>query len=361
LNTIWEKRGWVACVLYPVSLLFKGIVFLRSAMFNAGMLKVQSFAVPVIVVGNISVGGTGKTPIVSALVNRCKSAGLQPGIVSRGYGAAPAKLPRLIDSTTPVELSGDEPLLLARETGVPVCICANRSAAVKWLEHNSQVDVVISDDGMQHYAMDRHIELAVVDGQRLLGNRWLLPAGPLRESPKRLRQVNMVAVQQAKNATEAQITMALTAVNTITHNSSVTSSTAITQPTVLSSPTVGSFYLHIEKVRCLADQQLHSLAVFQAKQVHAVAGVGNPDRFFTSLRAAGIDVIEHAMSDHHHYTDNDIAFDDSLPILITSKDAVKIGALSADLTRVYEVSVAVSFDTALDQAINTMIASLVTD
>jgi len=319
-------------------MLFGCVVLLRFRLYKAGILKVHEFAVPVIVVGNISVGGTGKTPVVSAVVKRCQLAGKKPGIVSRGYGAASAKLPRMVESNTPVELGGDEPLLLARETGVPVCICANRSAAINWLIANNDIDVVISDDGMQHYAMSRDIELAVVDGHRMMGNGWLLPAGPLREPPRRLEQVDIIAVQQVK--------------------SEMSVSTILIPPTIRSTAS-GNFYLEIRTLQNLADQTTVALETLRGQHVHAVAGVGNPGRFFASLRAAGIEVIEHAMPDHHRYTAKNIAFDDQLPILITSKDAVKICTLDVDLTRVYEVCIAVKFDSNLDQTIDRMIDSLI--
>jgi len=327
-------------------------------MFKAGILKVHSFAVPVIVVGNISVGGTGKTPIVRAVVKRCLASGKKPGIVSRGYGATVAKAPRQIDSNTPVEHSGDEPLLLARETGVPVCICTDRSAAVNWLIANNDVDVVISDDGMQHYAMCRNLELAVIDGQRMFGNGWLLPAGPLRESPGRLREVDIIAVQQIKDASDAHKQQVLSAVNVATGGLALTQSTATNSPPN-ERPAAGHFYLDIEKLQNLADQQYVEIATFHGQRVHAVAGVGNPDRFFTSLRNLEMDVIEHAMPDHHRYTAQDINFDDQYPILITSKDAVKIATLNVNLSRVYEVSVTAKFDSKLDHAIDKMIADII--
>lgn len=342
MSNIWQKRGLIAWLLLPVSLLFACVVHVRFKLYKADILKVHKFAVPVIVVGNISVGGTGKTPIVSALVKRCQLTGKKPGIVSRGYGAEPASRPRMVDSNTPVELSGDEPLLLACETGVPICICTDRSAAVKWLTANHDVDVVISDDGMQHYAMDRDVELAVVDGQRMLGNGWLLPAGPLREPAGRLSQVDIVAVQETKNDPSI---------------SNKIKPQLIAHPT--NWPVTGHFYLAIEALKNLADQHTITLETLNGRQVHAIAGVGNPERYFSSLRAAGLDVLEHAMPDHHRYTVEDIAFDDQHPILITSKDAVKIRTLDVDLTGIYEVCVVTNFDSDLDQAIEKMFAALI--
>ncbi len=337
MNKSWQKRGWSAWLLLPISLLFRVVAQTRILLYKAGILKIHEFAVPVIVVGNISVGGTGKTPVVSELVKRCQALGKKPGVVSRGYGAIPAKSPRMVDSNTSVELGGDEPLLLARHTGVPVCICADRSAAVNHLIANNHVDLVISDDGMQHYAMFRDIEIAVVDGHRMLGNGWLLPAGPLREPPKRLRQTDIIAVQHKKNTTS---------------NSNNVS------PTLKNSSVTGYFYLQIDTLKNLADQHVVALEPLRSQPVHAVAGVGNPNRFFSSLRDIGLEVIEHPMPDHHRYTAKDITFDDQLPILITSKDAVKICTLDVDLTRIHEVRVTTNFDSDLDCAIEEMLVKL---
>lgn len=344
----------MAWLLLPVSMLFGCVVHIRFKLYKAGILKVHVFAAPVIVVGNISVGGTGKTPIVSAVVKRCQSLGKKPGIVSRGYGAEPARHPRMVDSNTLVELGGDEPVLLAGETGVPVCICVDRSAAVEWLIANNDVDVVISDDGLQHYAMHRDVELAVVDGQRLLGNGWLLPAGPLRERPKRLSHVDIIALQKTNSTSSIS--------STSVSSSKMSSTKLPPDPSShLSSNSwavTGYFHLKIEALRNLADQHVMALESLGGQKVHAVAGVGNPDRFFSSLRAAGLDVLEHAMPDHHRYTVNDITFDDQFPVLITSKDAVKIRSLDLDLTCIYEVCVVADLDSDLDQAITNVITKL---
>ena len=345
MSKLWQERSLMAWLLLPISVLFGCVVHIRFKLYKAGILKVHAFAAPVIVVGNISVGGTGKTPIVSAVVKRCQSLGKKPGIVSRGYGAEPARHPRMVDSNTLVELGGDEPVLLASETGVPVCICVDRSAAVKWLIANNDVDVVISDDGLQHYAMHRDVELAVVDSQRMLGNGWLLPAGPLRERPKRLNQVDIIALQKANSSSSASST-------------SISSTTPSPNLTSINWAVTGHFQLKIEALRNLADRHVIALESLGGQKVHAVAGVGNPDRFFSSLRAAGLEVLEHAMPDHHSYTVKDITFDGQLPILITSKDAVKIRSLDLDLTCIYEVCVVADLDSNLDQAIENMIIKL---
>jgi len=298
--------------------------------------------VPVIVVGNISVGGTGKTPIVRTVVERLQSAGFKPGIVSRGYGAEKASLPRMVELSTPVALAGDEPALLARDSGAPVCICKNRSAAVQALIDEQHVNVVVSDDGLQHYAMSRDVEIAVVDGQRGFGNRFVLPAGPLREPVSRLRQVNAIAVQCSASS--------------VNQGSAKDLSELLEDAKAPSES--GHFHLHIKHLKSLHDNQSSELSTLQGQQVHAVAGLGNPQRFFDSLRYHGLRVVEHALPDHHRFTEADLAFDDALPVLVTGKDAVKIRELEFDLRPFHEVCVVAQLDDKLSLVIDRLINDL---
>lgn len=315
---------------------------IRRAFFKLGILKSHRFDVPLIVVGNISVGGTGKTPIVTALVSRLQAAGLKPGIVSRGYGAQKALEPRFIDQTTPVALAGDEPALLARETGVPIYICVNRSKAVQALIDNTDVNVVLSDDGLQHYAMGRDKEIAVIDGARGLGNGLVLPAGPLRETASRLHSVDLIAVQHSAEitnfATQKYLRTLLGA--------------------KASSLTAGGFSLLITQINRLQDDQAVEISTFQTQRVHAMAGLGNPQRFFDSLQRHGLDIIEHTMPDHHHYTETDLQFNDGLAILMTTKDAVKVRELDIKMSPVYEVCVEPKLDEDLQNALDRLISDL---
>ncbi len=327
--------------MWPVSVLFGVLTQTRHAMFKAGLLRSNSFTVPVIVVGNISVGGTGKTPLVSALVKRLQAAGLKPGIVSRGYGAQKALTPRMIDLQTPVALAGDEPALLARETGVPVCVCVNRSAAVQALIDEQHVNAIVSDDGLQHYAMQRDMEIAVVDGQRGFGNGFLLPAGPLREPVARLKTVQLIAVQR-------------TATTMSSSNRELLASVLVPGK---AHPPEGNFFLQLSHLRNLSDDQHIDLASFQGQQVHAVAGLGNPNRFFESLRANGLQFEEHRFPDHHHYAVSELAFDPHAPVVVTGKDAVKISELDMDLRRFYEVVVVADMNNSLNTAIDQLIAT----
>jgi len=339
VNELWSQRGWLARVLTPIAFLYRVVVFVRVSLYKSGVLKSASSGIPVVVVGNISVGGTGKTPMVSTLVRKLQTAGFNPGIVSRGYGAVPAREPRLITADTQIEWAGDEPSLLSRETGVPVCICIARPAAVDFLVNEAQVDVVVSDDGLQHYAMQRDIEVAVVDGQRLLGNGWLLPAGPLREPSSRLNGVDIIAVQQPPGVTPENRIKTIGSLNLATDNPAAS----------------GSFHLDIVTLKNLHNNEQVALTEFAHKQVHAIAGVGNPQRFFDSLQNAGLIVMEHVMPDHHKYVVEDVQFEDELPVLMTAKDAVKVRELSIDLAGMYEVSVTVVLDEKLNMAIDAVV------
>jgi len=206
--------------------------------------------------------------------------------------------------------------------------------------NQGDIDVVIADDGLQHHAMHRDIEIAVVDGQRLLGNQWLLPAGPLREKPARLKNVDVVAMHHPKTASNQD------------------KQTAVRELAVLQRPSVGHFYLEITALSNLASGEKVSLTSFKDQHVHAVAGLGNPHRFFASLETAGLKPIEHAMPDHHAYVEGDLQFTDEYPILVTSKDAVKIQQLNMDLSRVFEVSVSAVLDSELSMAVDKLIAKL---
>ncbi|MBT6966354.1 MAG: tetraacyldisaccharide 4'-kinase, partial [Candidatus Thioglobus sp.] len=188
LNT----RGVINYLLWPVSGVFYALSKLRRVLYQLGVLSTNKFQIPVVVVGNITVGGSGKTPIVLKLASYLKQQGKRVGVVSRGYGGSHTGDSLLVEPSTDVKLSGDEPLLIATQTGLPVMINKNRSQAVRDLISQHQVEVVISDDGLQHYAMDRQVEIAVVDGNRRFGNGFFLPSGPLRESLGRLKQVDFV-------------------------------------------------------------------------------------------------------------------------------------------------------------------------
>ena len=249
----------------------------------------------IVVVGNITAGGSGKTPLVIRLCRIFAEAGLSPGVISRGYGRKERGM-RLVSPASSPDVVGDEPLLISRRAGVPVIVASNRCDAARALL-KQQVNVIISDDGLQHHQLPRSMEICVIDGDRGLGNGLLIPAGPLRESPERLTSVDHVIINGESDCVPEDIT---------THSMSLA-------PGLLKS---------------LVDGEAWRLSQFTGCTVNAVAGIGNPDRFFSLLQHAGIKVIEYAFPDHHVYSESDFtAMDKTFPIVMTEKDAVKCTGL----------------------------------
>ena len=297
----WQGSSAWAWLLIPLSWLFGSISALRRQGYQWGWLRAQRLPVPVIVVGNISVGGTGKTPLVIWLAQQLQQHGHRPGIISRGYGGDATQIPRSVNhDSAPAEV-GDEPVLLARDSGCPVWVGRDRAATGRaLLAAHPAVTVLISDDGLQHYRLARDIELAVMDGARGFGNRRLLPAGPLREPLARLSGVDAVIVNQLATIRPADVPAALP---------------------------VYFMVLQAQQFVNLADPARRaSAADFASKTIHAVAGIGHPQRFFDQLTALGIQAETHAFPDHHAYAAHELAWPE--PILMTAKDAVKCGAFA---------------------------------
>lgn len=289
-----DNRRLINYLLLPVSGVFYLLSRFRRFLYRVKLLTTYDFNVDVIVVGNITVGGSGKTPIVIALVNYFKQQGKQVGVVSRGYGGTHRQGSLLVDQSISPAISGDEPSLIAIQTQVPVMVNRDRVQAVRDLiiEHN--VDLIISDDGLQHYAMARKVEIAVVDGKRRFGNGFFLPAGPLRESKSRLKTVDFVINNGAQHLGETPSTL---------------------KPLMLVNASTN-------------DQK--PLDFFNQQTCHAVAGIGHPQRFFDTLTQLGIKVEAHAFSDHHAFTQTDLTFDENYPILMTAKDCVKCREFATD-------------------------------
>ena len=284
--------------LTPLSIVFRGVAALRRVLYRAGVLPTQRLPVPVVIVGNITVGGSGKTPLTIALAKALAGRGWRPGIISRGYGARSA-VPRAVGVDATADTVGDEPLLLAR-TGLPVWVGNDRPrAARELLAAHPGCDVIVADDGLQHYALARDVELAVVDASRGLGNGWLLPAGPLREPASRLDEIDAV----------------------VRHGAAVAGASAHKFAMTL----VGDCFVRVNAhtVTATAD-------AFRAGRVHALAGIGNPQRFFDHLAELGIAATRHAFPDHHRFTPDDLALPTATAILMTEKDAVKCKAFADD-------------------------------
>lgn len=297
----WKRRGPVAWMLLPLAGLFSLVTTLRRLAYRFGWLEVERLPVPVVVVGNIAVGGSGKTPVVLWLVEVLRGAGFHPGIVSRGYGGRQTG-EALVPPEGDPALYGDEPVLLARLTACPVAVGVDRPAAVRrLLAAHPECDVIVSDDGLQHYRLGRNLELVVVD-EAVLGNRLPLPAGPLREGLGRLAEADLV----------------------IAHGPLGDAASRAAGPVpVVSMELVG------QELVSLADSSRRAPpAEFAHRPVHAVAGIGRPERFFRQLESLGLTVVPHPFPDHHPYTAEDLAFAPGEPKILTAKDGVKCSAFA---------------------------------
>ncbi len=304
----WQRNSPWQLLLRPLSWLFSLIVFVRRRMFQAGVLKSSRLPVPTIVVGNITVGGTGKTPLVLALVGQLGRAGRRCGIVTRGYrragGSAASRDTFQVAPGAHHSSFGDEAMLLADRSGVPVFAGADRAAAGRaLLSSHPEVDTIICDDGLQHYALARDIELCVVDGARGFGNGCLLPAGPLREPVSRLESVSAIVVHTTEPASDILATIPME----VPHHAMRLGH---------------EVFVDIGGSRALSPEK--AATEFSGKRVTALAGTGHPARFFGHLRSLGVSLQDtRAFPDHHPYTAEDIAGIDAEIILMTEKDAVK--------------------------------------
>lgn len=286
------ERGWYTpgpvWPLLPLAWLHGLIVALRRLAYARGWRDSRRLSVPVLVIGNITAGGSGKTPLVMAVVMRLQARGRRVAVVSRGYGGQADRYPLSVTAQTDSAQSGDEPLLIARRTGASVVVDPDRPRAARWAIEHHGADFIVADDGLQHYGLARDAEIAVRDGERGYGNGWLLPAGPLREPLTRLSSVDLECVHAA----------------------------------------TADFWLVPGDAYRLDGGASRALSAFAGTSVHAIAGIGHPHRFFDMLRGYGLEVIEHAMPDHHSYRAGDLQFGDERPVLMTEKDAVKCAALA---------------------------------
>jgi tetraacyldisaccharide 4'-kinase len=287
-ENLWYRQTKLKWAFIPVSWLFILICKIRQLAYFAGLLPVQRLTVPVIVIGNITVGGTGKTPLIIWMVEYLRNQGYKPGVVSRGYKGTESGVPQQVRPDSNPYFVGDEPVMISRKTNAPVAVSHKRYLAAKELMAHSDCNIILCDDGLQHYGLHRDIEIAVVDGDRQFGNGFCLPAGPLREPISRLKEVDMVVCngKEGKNQHMMEYEAA--------------------------------------KLILLADENVKkSHEQLAGKDIHAVAGIGNPERFFTLLRSLGYRVIKHPFPDHHTYVESDFNFNDDLPVIMTEKDAIK--------------------------------------
>lgn len=301
LNNIWYQKHHkhpLFYVLLPFSYLYQLAIFLKQLAYRLHLKKITHPPVPTIVIGNLTVGGTGKTPLVIALTQALSTQGYKPGIVSRGYGGKSTSYPLSVFSHTDPQVAGDEPVLMARKANCPVIVDPNRVRAVEYLLKQHHCNIVLSDDGLQHTALGRDIEIVVVDGLRGFGNNHCLPAGPLREPISRLNTVDFVVMREVKKPE--------------THR---------TYPKNYFSMRLipGEIY-NLKSPAQIFDTKKY---IEKNEPIHALAGIGNPNAFFEQLRAMGFSVIEHAFADHHNYTASDIDFGANTTILMTEKDAIK--------------------------------------
>jgi tetraacyldisaccharide 4'-kinase len=311
----WYRITPLHLILLPLSLLFFLLSSIRRWFFRFGILSSVKLPVPVIVVGNISVGGTGKTPLTLWLAEQLLADGWHPGIISRGFGGNGNKPQAVFHGSDPA-LVGDEPVLMAQRKLCPVWVGRDRPAAAQaLLQAHPECDVILSDDGLQHYRLQRDVELVVVDGIRRFGNGLLLPAGPLRELPSRLHEVDAI----------------------ITNGG-------------LSLP--GEYQMQLEGVQfynLLNPQITATAADFKDQCVHAIAGIGHPERFFSHLRKLGLTIHPHSFPDHHAYAAADLACDGANALLMTEKDAVKCISFADE--RCWVLRVDARLDSALTQII----------
>lgn len=285
----WYSRSLLTTALRPLSWLYRLLIAARRGAYSLGLRRITRLPAPVIVVGNITVGGTGKTPFVIWLAGLLAREGYMPGIVARGYRGQARHWPQQVRPDADPVMVGDEALVLARRCACPVAVGPDRAAAAEALLHYHRCDIIISDDGLQHYALGRDIEIVMIDGVRRFGNGYCLPAGPLREPVKRLEAADFVVVTGgAVLRHEYPMALHATAIRNVRH-----------------------------------DSQAYAPDHFPHRRVHAVAGIGHPARFFRQLKQLDFSLVEHAFADHHGFSAADLTFGDDLPVVMTEKDAVK--------------------------------------
>jgi len=280
IRNCWNHQNPLSWGLLPLSWIFCGGVTLRQWAYRRGWLNSYRSTIPIVIVGNITVGGTGKTPFLISLAKWLINQGIKPAIISRGYGGKAKHYPQSVTKTSDPQMVGDETVLIAQHLNCPIIVSPIRKYAVEYIEKNYKCDIILSDDGLQHYALQRDIEIVLM-GEQGLGNGFCLPAGALRESLNRLKSVDFIL---HKNK---------------------------------------DFILEPQNLQNVVNQNRFSLHQLKNQTVHALAGIGHPESFFKQLQSVGAKVIPHSFPDHYYFKQQDICFNDDLMVVMTEKDAVK--------------------------------------
>mgnify|MGYP001188193965 CR=1 FL=1 len=288
IDRIWYSKNIFGLPLIPFSFIYIFLIKLRKIFYQIGLFSTNKPNTPIIVVGNITIGGTGKTPLVIWLASYYKKLGYSPGIISRGYKGKYTSATKLVTINDSPVLVGDEPLLIKRNTNCPVIVGRDRVNAAKEIIEKHNCNLVISDDGLQHYSLGRDIEIAVIDGQRRFGNGHCIPAGPLRELKDRLDSVDLVVSKYHAKKYEYKME-----------------------------------YIYNDLVSLNNPEKTMPISGLNSKKIHAISGISNPENFFSFLRSKNFELLIHEYPDHHIFNESDIKFNDNLPVVMTEKDAVK--------------------------------------
>ena len=295
IEKVWYSKNIFSLLLSPLSLIYISIIYLRYTLYQLGLISITKINVPTIVIGNIVAGGTGNTPLVIWLAKYFKDKGFLPGIVSRGYGGTYLSNIELVKPTSNPLLVGDEPVIIARNTNCPVVVAKKRAKGAKELVEKYNCNIILCDDGMQHYSLARDIEIAVIDGQRRFGNNYCFPAGPLREPKSRIFKADLIVSKYNARTCEHKMD-----------------------------------YIYHQLVSLNELSKTIPISDLYGMTVHAIAGINNPDHFFSYLRSHKLELIIHKFPDHYSYTEDDVKFDDNFPVVMTEKDAVKCLNYSSD-------------------------------
>ena len=379
IERAWEEGGALAAALRPLGALARPLLGLREALYGVGLLSTVPPPLPLVVVGNLTVGGSGKTPLTGYLIEAFRARGWRPGVVSRGYGGTRHEEPRLVCADDAAREVGDEPLMLHRESAAPVCVCVRRARAVATLARETDCDLVLADDGLQHRAMGRDAEIVVVDGVRGFGNGRLLPAGPLRERVTRLHRVDLIALRvppealrragepsgsrrapvsadaatgsrgpappRARRQTRSEERVARGAGDAAVPAAAVTELPGAAGLDASRLPPTFRFATGRPRAYRWPDGDRRPLAELAGRRVNAVAGIARPERFFATLRAAGLELVAtRALPDHHPLAAADLVFDESLPVLVTTKDAARLDGLAPPPAALHVVALEVEID-----------------